>query len=106
MLESSFIFSEKGTAPDGYGHVIHNSMCLGRPMLIKAKSYAGKLAEPLLIENETYLEIDENLPNKIRSITKEKLEWMGRKCHERFNEIVDFDKEYTEKLKPFFANLI
>jgi hypothetical protein len=106
MLESSFIFSDKGSQPDGFGHVIHNAICLGRPMIMKFNAYVGRLAEPLLIENETYLEIDENLPDKIRFYSEPERLWkMSRKCHERFEETVNFDKEAIE-LKKFFDELI
>jgi hypothetical protein len=104
MLESTFILQSKGPW-EGFGHVIFNSFCLGRPMIIKFSDYKGKLAEPLLIENETYLEMDENLPEKLRSLTKEKIEWMSKRCHEKFEEVVNFDKEFVE-VKKFFDELI
>jgi hypothetical protein len=95
VLESTFVLQSKGPW-EGYGHTIHSSICLGRPMIIKFSDYKGKLAEPLLIENETYLEMDENLPEKLRSLTPEKIEWMSKRCHE---------KEFVE-VKKFFDELI
>ena len=106
MLEASFIYQSKGPF-EGYGHTIHNAMCLGRPMIIKHADYRGKLADPLLVKDETYLEMDDELPEKIRYYSRiDRLGKMSERCGQLFEENVNFDKEFDEKLKPFFANLI
>jgi len=104
MLEASFIFQVK--EHEGYGHVIHNAICLGRPMIIRRKDYAGRLADSLLVENETYLEIDKDLPDKIKHYSEpSRLKEMSRKCAEKFREVVDFDAEFVE-IKKFMEELI
>ena len=106
MLESSFIFQTKGQW-EGYGHVVHNAMCLGRPMILKRSDYAGKLAEPLLIKDETYLEItDPELIFKIRHYSQPvQLRTMSDKARRLFNEVVDFDQEFIA-IRKFFEELV
>lgn len=106
MLEATFIPQSKGPW-EGYGHTIHNAMCLGRPMIIKRSEYNGKLAEPMLIENETYLEMsDPELPTKIRYYSNpDRYRNMSDKCQQVFKENVDFDWEFIE-IKRFFEELI
>lgn len=106
MRKASFILQSKGPW-EGYGHTIHNAICLGRPMIIKFSDYAGKLAEPLLIRNETYLEMDDpELSETIKFYSQSlRLKKMSKRCHERFEEIVNFDKEFIE-IKEFFDNLV
>lgn len=105
MSESTFGFQSKGPW-EGYGFTIHNSMWLGRPMIIKFSDYQGRIAEPLLLKDETYLEMDDELPNKIRSLSEDDIIRMSEKCMQVFNENVNFEQEWSEKLKPFFENLI
>ncbi len=102
--ESTFILQSKGPW-EGYGHVIHNAMALGRPMVIKYSDYAGKLAAPLLLENETYFEMDDNLPDKLQFYSnKDRFKKVAEKCRQVFAEYVNFDREFIE-IKEFFNNL-
>jgi hypothetical protein len=104
MLEASFIYQVKES--EGYGHVIHNAMCLGRPMILRKGDYTGRLAEPLLIENETYLAIDPDLPEKVRYYSEpERLRRMCERCRDRFREVVDFDCEF-QTVKKFLEELV
>ncbi len=107
MLEATFIPQSKGPW-EGYGHTIHNAICLGRPMIVKFSDYQGRIAEPLLIKDETYLEMsDPDLPAKIRHYSDpERYRKMSEKCVQVFKDNVNFDREYEEKLKPFFENLV
>lgn len=105
MLESSFIFQSKGPW-EGYGHVIFNALCLGRPMVIYEKDYSDKIAGPLLEDEKTCLFIDDNLEAKIRKWSQpDKLMEISTKARDRFLEVVNFDKE-AEELKVFLENLI
>lgn len=103
MSESTFGFQSKGPW-EGYGFTIHNSIWLGRPMIIKFSDYKGKMAEPLLIKDETYLEMDDELPNKIRSLSEYDIIKMSEKCIQVFKENVNFDLEFL-KIRKFFDNL-
>lgn len=107
MLKATFLVQSKGPW-EGYGHTIHNSICLGRPMIIKMDDYRGKLADCLLIKDETYLEMtDPDIVEKIRYFSDpERHKKMSGKCIEVFNQNVNFDKEFEERIKPFFENLV
>lgn len=105
MLECTFNLQSKGPW-EGYGHTIHNSIALGRPMIIKKSDYQGRIAEPLLIENETYLEMDDQLPDKLRALSEEDIIRMSNACVKTFKKVVDFNQEFETQLKPFFDNLI
>ena len=75
-------------------------------MIIKFSDYAGKMAEPLLIKDETYLEMDDELPDKIRYYSKpEQLTKMYQRCTRVFNDTINFDKEFIG-IKKFFENLL
>lgn len=107
MLNATFCVQSKGPW-EGYGHTIHNAICLGRPMIIKMSDYEGKLAAPLLVKDETYLEMtDPDIVEKIRYFSEpERYAKMSEKCIQVFKDNVNFDKEFEEKIKPFFENLI
>lgn len=107
MFESTFGFQSKNVY-EGYGHTIHNSIYLGRPVIIRRKEYTGKMAEPLLKEGISYLEMDDpELAEKIRYYSEpERFKKMSLMCKNRFEEVDSFDKEFETKLKPFFSNLV
>lgn len=106
MLQTTFNLQSKGPW-EGYGHTIHNSICLGRPMIIKRSDYAGKLADPLLEEGVSYLEMNEELPDKVRFYSDPvRYKEMSLKCRNKFENNVNFDNEYENLLKPFFNELI
>lgn len=106
MLEATFIVQSKGPW-EGYGHVLWNSIQLGRPMIIKFSDYQGKIAEPLLVKDETYLEMtDPDIIEKIRYYSQiENYRKMSNNCRQKAVENINFDREFEEKLKPFFENL-
>jgi hypothetical protein len=107
MLEATFIVQSKGPW-EGYGHCIHNTMRLGRPMILKFSDYQGKMAESLLIKDETYLEMtDPDIVEKIRHFSEsERFKKMSDKCQNVFGLNVSFNWEFTDKIKPFFNNLV
>lgn len=106
MSEATFLVQSKGPW-EGYGFVIHNAMWLGRPMIIKYSDYEGKLADPLLIKDETYLEMtDPDIVDKIRYFSDPvRFKTMSDKCRQMFSQVVDFEAEGKE-LKTFFENLV
>lgn len=107
MSESTFGFQSKGPY-EGYGFTIHNSIYLGRPVIIRFKDYQGKMAEPLLKEGVSYLEMDDpNLAYKIKFYSEpERFRKMSQECREMWHNIPSFDEEFNERIKPFFENLI
>lgn len=107
MADATFLFQSKGPW-EGYGHVIHNAMAIGRPMIVKFSDYRGKLAEPLLIKDQTYLDMDDpELIDKIRFFSqRDNFNRMIQNCQEAFKKNVNFDEEWEKGIKPFFENLI
>lgn len=105
MLDASFTYHFK--PHDGYGHFLHNAMCLGRPLIVKQDYVSHGLITPMLEDEVTCLYIDDKIEEKIRKWSQpEKLTQMSKQARERFNEVVDFDKEFDSEVKPFFEKLI
>lgn len=97
MKDSRFVWHTKNGG-DGYGHIIHNAPAVGRPLIVNRSYYQGKMAEPLLIDGETCIVIDNLNPQEIVSKImyfneKERYEKMAKNCYENFLKVVDFDKE-------------
>lgn len=108
MREAMWIVHVKAGG-DGYGHAIHNAFAVGRPLIVKAGYYRGKLAEPLLTDGVTCVDLDNRSPqgarDMIRTIMAEgRYEGMVDACRERFDRHVNFDEE-EKQLRVFLDNL-
>lgn len=107
MQEASFIFQRKFS--EGYGHVVFNAFCLGRPMILNAESYLDAIAGPLLLDEETCLFIEKQHDKMIDKIVKwsdpEKLKYLSENARSMFEKKVNFDLEFIE-IKRFFYELI
>ena len=109
MKAASFIWHTK-IGGDGYGHVIHNVPAVGRPLIVKKQYYDGKMAEPLLIDGQTCIFIDNmsatQIINKILYYSDPKrYAEMCRNTYNNFVKVVNFDKEEIE-MRKFLRNLI
>lgn len=109
MAVSRFIWHTKAGG-DGYGHIIHNAPAMGRPLIVKAEYYRGKMAEPLLIDGQTAIFIDGLSPveimNKIEYYNEpERYNAMSRATYDNFKKVVDFDAEEL-KIIEFLAKLV
>jgi hypothetical protein len=94
---------------DGYGHVIFSSYACGRPAIIWGDFYRGKLAEHLLEDTVTCIDIskhsaEENIRTIHRLSEPEEHTAICERSYERFRQVVDFDQEF-EQLKVFLENL-
>lgn len=94
---------------DGYGHCLHNTYACGRPAIIKANYYRGKMAESLLIDQQTCIDISRYTIHEgcslIRKLSKpEEHLKMCEAAHKRFKEVVNFDEEFIQ-IKKFLENL-
>jgi hypothetical protein len=99
MRESMFGYHVKPA--DGYGHVIHKWMASGRPVIVRGNYYKGKMAEPLLIDGVTCIDLDKHsFEENIALIRKysqpEEHKRMCENAYKRFHEVVNFDKEAQE----------
>lgn len=109
MRDARFIWHVKAGG-DGYGHVLHNALAVGRPLIVKKDYYRGKMAEPLLLDGETCIAIDGlSCPQIINKIvdnsTPERYAYMSRRAFEVFNQYVNFDAE-QKRIEDFLGKLI
>lgn len=109
MINVRFIWHTK-RGGDGYGHVLHNSAAVARPIIFKKEYYQGKLGEALMIDGITGIQIDGLSPDQIVN----KIEYYNESARYRklcqnvytnFRKIVDFDAEF-ERIKLFLENLV
>jgi hypothetical protein len=100
MHEAQFILHSK-PGGDGFGHIIFNAYACGRPVIARPSQYAGMLAEQLLVPG-TFINLDElgrgGVKNQVRRITADPdgLFHMGKRAAERFNAVVNYEKEAEE----------
>ena len=99
---SKFIWHVKAGG-DGFGHIMHNAFACGRPPIVKREYSRGKLAEQLMVDGVTCIEIDglniEQIVNKIRAHSEpEKYKQMCEAAYAKFKEVVNFDREADEIL--------
>lgn len=106
MLDSTFVFQRKFS--EGYGHVVHNAFALGRIMILNPHTYTQGIAAPLLEAYSTYIPITDyfTLHKTLSDYRVSDLQEISQNAHKRFTEVVNFDYEFEDKLKPFFENLI
>lgn len=109
MREAAFIWHTK-FGGDGYGHIIHNSAAIGRPMITKIGYYMGKMGMSLMKDGETCIAIDglepEAIVNKILYYYEPKR--YAQLCENvvnNFKSVVHFDVE-SLALQNFLRELI
>lgn len=95
---------------DGFGHVIHNAFALGRPIITRGSYYDQELAGRLIEDKKTCIDLDKrNFEENLKVINEfavpDKHQKMCERAHERFCEVVDYDKEF-ESIKQFLAELV
>lgn len=109
MRAARFIWHVKNGG-DGYGHVIHNAAAVGRPLIVKKSYYQGKLAERLLIDGETCIDIDgmsnQQIIDKIVFYSDpQKYRQMCINVYTNFQKVCNFDEEFLQ-LTKFLKNLV
>ncbi len=92
---------------DGYGHVIHKWYASGRPIITRASYYKGKMASPLLTDQETCIDLDSHtFEENVRLIRywsqPENHQQMCQNAANRFHDIVNFERE-AEQIKQWIA---
>jgi len=108
MRKSSFIFHVKSHG-EGFGHIIHNTYAVGRPVITIKRYYQGKMAERFLTDGYSCIDIDDLSPEKaiekIRYYSRpDQLLSMSQNARVLFEKYVDFEKD-SERLKEFLKNL-
>ncbi len=108
MRETSWIWHIKQHG-EGYGHIVHNAFCVGRPLITIRDYYKGKIAYPMMKDEETCLDlegysIEENI-NRIRWFSDPKRhKAMCEACRKEYEENVDFDQDF-KRVKEFLGRL-
>lgn len=94
---------------DGFGHVLHSAIAVGRPIITVANDYEETIAWPILEDGVTCILIGDNPEensNKIRSFSDPgKLSTMGAKAARRFREMIHYDREALE-IERFLERLL
>lgn len=108
MQQARFIWHTKAGG-DGYGHVVHNSAAVARPLIVNKSYYSGKLGDKLMIDGKTCIAIDGLTPNQIVDkivfySEPARYKDMCEAVYANFKRVVDFDAE-AEKLRVFMQNL-
>lgn len=108
MEQSRFIWHTKAGG-DGYGHIIHNSAAMARPLITKRNYYIGKLGEDLMIDGVTCIAIDDlgvdEIVNKINYYNdNQRYGQLVQNVSDNFRNKVNFDLE-AEKIKNFLGML-
>jgi len=108
MREANFIFHVK-RGGDGMGHAWHNAFAVGRPVITRFSDYKDKLGGLLFEDGVTGIDIEnlstEEVKEKIEYYCAPiRYEYLCQEAHRRFEEVVNFDKEF-EKIKVFLTNL-
>lgn len=108
IREATWIFNSKKFA-DGFGHVIHSAMAIGRPLIVNYSDYKDKLAGTKLtpgancinVDDKSALQISEEI---IRCSEPTLLTGMGLNIYNKFKEQVNYDQEELQ-IRGFLSNL-
>ncbi len=108
MREARFIWHKKAGA-DGYGHIAHNAMAMGKPLIINYMEYSNKLAGEILEPDINCINADglnaEQLRDKIIYFSEpEKYTNICNNLYKKFKSVVNFGREEQE-LRKFLDNL-
>lgn len=108
MRRTTFVWHVK-PGGDGFGHVLHNSFAMGRPVITVGEDYRDTIAQPLLLDGETCILIGrdphEN-SKKIRSLSHpDAIRAMSRHAADRFKQAVDYEGE-KEQIRTFLERLV
>lgn len=106
IKDSTFIFQLK-QGENGGGHLTHNAMAIGRPLICKG-SYLKYLFENKILEHgKTCIDLEQSdwLEVLRKYSIPENYEKMSLEIHRRWLNLVSFDKEEL-KIRTFMENLI
>jgi len=108
MQNSTFIWHVK-FGGDGFGHVIHNAFACGRPIITRVSHYKNCLAEPLLEDGVTCIDLDKgSFEENVKKIrfwgTGPRHKAMCENVYKRFKQHINYDNEF-KYIKKFLKNL-
>lgn len=101
IKNSTWIFQLK-QGENGGGHLTHNAMAIGRPLICK-RSYLKYLFDKGVLEHGiTCIDLEDENKIDVDSLNPEE---MGKELNRRWKELVDFDKEEQE-IREFLGRLL
>jgi glycosyltransferase involved in cell wall biosynthesis len=95
---------------EGYGHILHNSFAVGTPVIISISQYKDYIGADLLTDGETCIDLDgrsaKEIAEKIKYFTDTpgEMRKMRERVYQRFTEVVNFDREFTQ-IQKFLGEL-
>lgn len=94
---------------DGFGHVIHSALAMGRPVVTKPEDYYDNLVWPLLLDGKTCILIGndpvENSKKIRRFLSPDCLTSMSHAAGDRFRAVVDYGWEQN-MIAAFLERLV
>ncbi len=109
MRSSAFTWHYKPEG-DGFGHILHNTMAVGRPPLIWKSHYIGKLADSLLIDGVTCIDMSLRPLGKNITLMRDLVKTgehvdMCYRAQQQFKKVVNYDTEETQ-IRNFLERLL
>lgn len=94
---------------DGFGFIVHNSFACGRPLIVNKNHYKGKLAESLLEDQVTCIDIStRSIRDNCLLLRKysqpEEHQAICKRVKQRFDQVVNYDQE-EQNIRQFIGNL-
>jgi hypothetical protein len=108
MRATSFVWHHK-PGGDGFGHIIHNSFAMGRPVITVEADYRNSIVWPLMEDRKTCILIGRDPvanSKKIKSLSDPAtIQAMSRRAADRFLTVVDYEKE-ARQVQRFLDRLV
>ena len=107
ISNSSIIYHNKKGA-DGFGHIIHSALMMGRPVIVNYDEYSNSLAGQLLVKDQNCIDVfDPQAVSKIKNWinNREELVKACRLSYNLFREKINYAKEALS-VKEFLTHLI
>lgn len=94
---------------DGYGHTIHTAAAMGKPLIVNKSYYTDKLADVLLEDGVTCIDIagldpTQTVAKILAHDNEPTYSAMCKNIADKFNQNVNFDKE-EQMIRDFLGNL-
>jgi hypothetical protein len=90
---------------DGYGYNIHHAAATGTPLIVRKSHFRNMTADPLLINEETCIDLDQySIAETIQILKNLDYKTYSNNIYNKFKAMVNFDQEF-ENIKTFFYRL-
>lgn len=95
---------------ESYGHILHNSLACGRPLIINAEDFKDIPSSKLLTDGQTCINITGKTSQKIKSevqkcMQPEEHNRMCENAYQRFKNTINFDED-EQKVRKFIENIL